>query len=62
MNIVIVAGGLGSRLAPLTDYVPKFLVNIGKNTGYVEQVKYWDKLDCIDSLTVIVHSKYKDLS
>jgi len=41
MNVVIVAGGLGSRLAPLTNNVPKFLVNIGKNTGYVEQVKYW---------------------
>lgn len=41
MNIVIVAGGLGSRLSPLTNYIPKFLVNIGKNTGYVEQVRYW---------------------
>ena len=35
-ELVIVAGGLGSRLAPLTDGIPKFLVNIGKNTGYVE--------------------------
>ena len=41
INIVIVAGGLGSRLAPLTNHIPKFLVNIGKNTGYVEQVRYW---------------------
>lgn len=41
MNIVIVAGGLGSRLAPLTNHIPKFLVNIGKNTGYVEQIRYW---------------------
>ncbi len=43
INIVIVAGGLGSRLAPLTNYIPKFLVNIGKNTGYVEQVRYWEQ-------------------
>ena len=41
MNLVIVAGGLGSRLSPLTDNVPKFLVNIGKNTGYVEMIRYW---------------------
>lgn len=40
-HVVIVAGGLGSRLAPLTNNVPKFLVNTGKQTGYVEQVKYW---------------------
>ncbi len=43
INVVIVAGGLGSRLSPLTNYIPKFLVNIGKNTGYVEQVRYWEK-------------------
>jgi hypothetical protein len=41
MNLVIVAGGLGSRLAPLTNQIPKFLVNIGKNTGYVEMIRYW---------------------
>jgi molybdopterin-guanine dinucleotide biosynthesis protein A len=69
ISIVIVAGGLGSRLAPLTNFIPKFLVNTGKNTGYVEQVRYWDKLynfenaaeskpNSITSLTVIVHSKY----
>lgn len=44
INVVIVAGGLGSRLAPLTNHIPKFLVNIGKNTGYVEQVRYWVNL------------------
>lgn len=76
LNVVIVAGGLGSRLAPLTNHIPKFLVNIGKHTGYVEQVKYWldycqfafdddikDDLEGLDagSLTVIVHSAYADL-
>jgi len=71
MNVVIVAGGLGSRLAPLTNNVPKFLVNIGKQTGYVEQVRYWLKnLPLFDggnlsantlNLTVIVHSAYADM-
>jgi hypothetical protein len=78
MNLVIVAGGLGSRLAPVTNYVPKFLVNIGKQTGYVEMLRYWTQYskfgpagneDIIadlpghdwGSLTVIVHSLYKDV-
>lgn len=43
MNLVIVAAGLGSRLSPLTDGIPKFLVNIGKNTGYVEMIRYWSE-------------------
>lgn len=72
MHIVLVAGGLGSRLAPLTNHIPKFLVNIGKNTGYVEQIRYWLQYGCFEddvsitegspsSITVIVHSAYKDL-
>lgn len=40
-HLVIVAGGLGSRLAPMTNHIPKFLVNIGKQTGYVEMIRYW---------------------
>jgi len=60
MELVIVAGGLGSRLAPLTDHVPKFLVNIGKETGYVEMIRYWGtQFDLEDhGVTVIVHPKY----
>lgn len=60
MHLVIVAGGLGSRLAPLTNHIPKFLVNIGKETGFVEQIKYWKQYHP-DSITVIVHSAYADL-
>lgn len=59
-NLVIVAGGLGSRLSPLTNYVPKFLVNIGKETGFVEQIRYWKKYHP-QSITVIVHSSYEKL-
>lgn len=64
MNIVIVAGGLGSRLSPLTDFVPKFLVNIGKNTGYVEMINYWRKQSPNPlniNFTVIVHGNYENL-
>jgi Phosphotransferase enzyme family/MobA-like NTP transferase domain len=61
MNLVIVAGGLGSRLAPLTNYIPKFLVNIGKETGFVKMLEYWRQYQP-SSITVIVHSRYKDLT
>lgn len=68
MNLVLVAGGLGSRLAPITNHIPKFLVNIGKNTGYVEQIRYWSsQIDlrlnnsAETSLTVIVHPIYEAL-
>lgn len=66
MNLVLVAGGLGSRLAPLTNYIPKFLVNIGKNTGYVEMIRYWKQYSDFDepeigSLTVIVNEEYANL-
>ena len=54
MHVVIVAAGLGSRLAPLTNYIPKFLVNIGKQTGYVEQIKYWLAQDGFDMFSLII--------
>jgi hypothetical protein len=60
MNLVIVAGGLGSRLAPLTNFIPKFLVNIGKETGFVKMLEYWREYQP-ESITVIVHSRYKGL-
>lgn len=65
INLVIVASGLGSRLSPQTDHIPKFLINIGKNTGYVEMIRYWDRLLDLgaaeSTLTVITHSSYKTL-
>jgi hypothetical protein len=59
-HLVIVAGGIGSRLAPLTNYIPKFLVNIGKETGFVKMIQYWSQYNP-ETITVIVHSQYKDL-
>jgi hypothetical protein len=66
MHVVIVAGGLGSRLAPQTNFIPKFLVNIGKNTGYVEQVRYWMQFDPVfkiedDLLPELSEAEIKDL-
>jgi hypothetical protein len=69
-SLVIVAGGLGSRLAPMTNCIPKFLVNIGKNTGYVQMIRYWMKQMNLkeqyslekDVLTVIVNKEYAPLT
>jgi hypothetical protein len=66
LHLVIVASGLGSRLAPLTNHIPKFFVNIGKNTGYVEMIRYWSQYstfnqDDFGSLTVVVHSQFVSL-
>ncbi|MBI5697553.1 MAG: NTP transferase domain-containing protein, partial [Thaumarchaeota archaeon] len=43
MQAVILAGGLGSRLKPITDYVPKPLIPIN-NIPLIEwQIKYLKK-------------------
>lgn len=59
MKICIVAAGQATRLQPLTNYIPKFLINIGKQTGLVEQIHYWK--DYSSEFTIIVHSKYAEL-
>ena len=60
LNVVIVAGGLSSRLAPLTNYIPKFLINTGKETGFVQQVRYWMQYEP-KTISVIVNEQYKEL-
>lgn len=59
MKICIVAAGLATRLQPLTNYIPKFLINIGKQTGLVEMVKYWKEYS--DEFIIIIHPKYESL-
>lgn len=59
MKICIVAAGLATRLQPLTNYIPKFLINIGKQTGLVEMVRYWNNYS--DEFVIIVHPKYEAL-
>jgi len=59
MKICIVAAGLATRLQPLTNYIPKFLINIGKQTGFVELIRYWKTYS--DDFTIIIHPKYEEL-
>jgi tRNA A-37 threonylcarbamoyl transferase component Bud32 len=56
MKICIVAAGLATRLQPLTNYIPKFLINIGKQTGFVEMIRYWSKHST--DFTIIIHPMY----
>ncbi len=56
MKAIILAGGIGKRLKPITDYVPKSLVPI-KNIPIIEwQIKYLKKFGVSE---VIICSGYK---
>ncbi|MDH3824045.1 MAG: sugar phosphate nucleotidyltransferase, partial [Nitrosopumilus sp.] len=56
MKAIILAGGRGKRLRPLTDYVPKPLVSI-KNIPIIEwQIKYLKKFGVNE---VIICTGYK---
>ena len=56
MKAIILAGGRGRRLKPITDYIPKPLIPIN-NIPIIEwQIKYLKKFDISE---VIICSGYK---
>ena len=53
---LVLAAGLGTRLKPYTNYVPKCLIEIGKKP----LISYWlDKLSKLECDSVLVNTHYK---
>ena len=57
--VVISACGKGSRLKPITNYIPKTLVNIGNDNILIAQIKYWIKYT--DNFIIIIEKEYNDI-
>jgi len=57
--VVIVASGSGTRLYPLTKYIPKILVTF-KNKLFIEHlIEYWGKI--AKNIIIIINSDYLEL-
>ena len=54
--VVICASGKGTRLSPLTNHIPKFLVNPDNFNILTHIVKYWEPYT--KSIVVIIEEKY----
>ena len=57
--IVIVASGLGSRLRPITNYIPKILVTINNKTFVELLIEYWQKI--CSNIIIILDSQYNEI-
>lgn len=55
-KVVILAGGLGSRLKPFTEVIPKALLPIGEKAILEIQIEYLKKFDFND---IIIATNYK---
>lgn len=60
MRVVIVASGLATRLYPITNNIPKLLVNVGKETAVIKMLKYWTTYT--KDITIILNSRYRLLT
>jgi D-arabinose 5-phosphate isomerase GutQ/beta-phosphoglucomutase-like phosphatase (HAD superfamily)/choline kinase len=57
--IVIVASGLGSRLKPITNYIPKILVTINNKTFVELLIEYWQQI--CSNIIIILDSQYNEI-
>ncbi len=58
MNVIILSSGLSTRLKPITNEIPKILVNVGKETALLRQYKYWKQQKDLDTIYIVIHPKY----
>ena len=59
MRAIIIAAGLGSRLKPYTNNLPKVLVRIGKTNILKSQLKVFRSLNIRDINLIVGHKKEK---
>jgi HAD superfamily hydrolase (TIGR01509 family) len=57
--VFIFASGYGSRLRPLTNYIPKVLVNVGNKNILAKIVDYWTPY--AKKINVVVNECYKNM-
>lgn len=57
--VIISCCGKGTRLKPLTEHIPKSLVNVGTDNILTKQIKYWMKYT--DNFIIISEKKYNDI-
>ena len=60
-DVIILSSGLSTRLRPITNQIPKCLVNIGQDTALLKQVKYWTQYDDCHKIYVVIHPKYSNM-
>ena len=58
-NVVVLASGLSTRLKPITNHIPKCLVNVGNKTALLMQYEYWSSYHDFHKMYVVVHSQFK---
>jgi HAD superfamily hydrolase (TIGR01509 family) len=57
--VIISCCGKGTRLSPITNHIPKSLVNIGNDNILTAQIKYWSKYT--DNFIIIIDKKYNNI-
>ena len=60
-NVIILSSGQSTRLRPITNNIPKVLVNVGTDTALLQQAEFWNQFPNLDKIYVVVHGKYVHL-